>query len=76
MQQTVSVLVVGFLVVGAMAGLRVGKARTSHNYYRRVKGSVPGLRKTAWADIRGAAGLVLLVAFLIVAVVIGLNAQS
>lgn len=74
MQQTVSLLVVGFLVVGALAGLKVGKARTSHNYYRRVKGSVPGLRKTAWADIRGAAGVVLLVVFLLVVFVYGVSA--
>jgi hypothetical protein len=74
MQQTVSVLVVGFLVVGALAGLKVGKARTSHTYYRRVKSSVPGLRKSAWSDIREAAGVIVLILFVIVAVVIGINA--
>jgi hypothetical protein len=76
MQQAVSVLVVGCLLVGALVGVKVGKARSSHSYYRRVKESTPGLRKTAWTDIRNAAGVVLLVLVLIVAFVYGITAQG
>jgi hypothetical protein len=76
MQQAVSVLLVGCLLVGALVGMQVGKARSSHDYYRRVKESTPELRKTAWTDIRSAAGVVLLVAILVVAFVYGITAQG
>jgi cobalamin biosynthesis protein CobD/CbiB len=76
MQQAVFILVVGCLLVGAFVGVKVGKARSSHTYYRRVKESMPGLRKSAWADIRNAVGVIALVVFLLVVFVYGITAQG
>jgi hypothetical protein len=76
MQQVVSVLVVGCLVVGAFIGMKVGRARSSHGYYRRAKESMPVLRKTAWTEIRSAAGIVLLVAILVAVFVYGITTQG
>jgi hypothetical protein len=76
MSQAVSILMVGGILVGAFVGMKVGAARWSHRYYRRSKAAMPGLRRTAWSDIRTAVGLVLLVALLVVAFVMGINAQA
>jgi hypothetical protein len=75
MRQAVSVLVVGCILVGGFVGTKVGQARWSHRYYRRNKGSMPTLRRTAWAEIRYAATATLLVALLVVAFLMGLNAR-
>jgi hypothetical protein len=76
MAQAVSVLMVGGILVGAFIGMKVGTARWSHRYYRRTKAAMPGLRRTAWSDIRTAAGFVLLAALLVAAFVMGVNAQG
>jgi hypothetical protein len=76
MAQAVSVLLVGGILAGAFVGMKVGTARWSHRYYRRNKAAMPGLRRTAWSDIRTAAGLVLLVAVLIAAFLFGISAQG
>jgi hypothetical protein len=76
MDQVVSVLAVGCILVGAFVGVKVGQARWTHRYYRRNKAAMPGLRRTAWAEIRTAAGAALVVVVLVVAFVAGLSRQG
>jgi hypothetical protein len=76
MDQVVSVLAVGCVVIGAFVGVKVGQARWTHRYYRRNKAAMPVLRRTAWAEIRIAAGAMLVVVLLVVAFVAGINAQG
>jgi hypothetical protein len=76
MGQLVSVLMVGCVLVGALVGMKVGRARSSHSYYRRAAASMPAYKRTAWSDIRAAAGFVLLAAILVAAFVVGISAQG
>jgi hypothetical protein len=76
MDQVMSVLMVGGILIGAFVGVKVGQARWTHRYYRRNKAAMPGLRRTAWAEIRTAAGAALVVALLVIAFVYGINLQS
>jgi hypothetical protein len=76
MDQVVSVLAVGCILIGTFVGVKVGQARWTHRYYRRNKAAMPGLRRTAWAEIRTAAGAMLVMVILVVAFVAGITMQG
>ena len=54
----------GAAIIGWMMGWFAERARRSRSDYMKTKALVPGLKKTAWRDMRKAAGRVVVVAVL------------